>query len=147
MQHFAAAAAAVCQQGIPTFVSVINTGHLVASSGLSLRLDFDIKTWLSSSERSCLASHLAARVGMINVANHLLTPRGRAFAPWTHHPPPSRCLLSASAPPVDSLYFAKAVAQIPGGTIMHSFAVVKYENYFPARFICSKISAARPVHL
>lgn len=45
MQHFtAAAAAAVCQQGIPTFVSVINTGHLVASSGLSLRLDFDIKT-------------------------------------------------------------------------------------------------------
>lgn len=65
--------------GIPTFVLVINTWHLVASSRPCLHLDFDIEMRLNSSERSCLASHLAASVGMINVTNHLLTPGGQTF--------------------------------------------------------------------
>lgn len=120
--------------GIPTFVSVINTGHLVASSGPSFHLDFDIEMWPNSSERSCLASHLAACIGMINVTNHLLTPRGQAFSLS-----PITLLLPAvyflPLFPVDSLYLAQAVVfvsnsyQIPGNTIMHLFAV-KHEIFF-----------------
>lgn len=105
--------------GIPIFVFVINTGHLAASSRPSFGL------WHRNAERrSCLASHLAACVGMINVTNHLLTPRGQAFAlsPITLLLP---AVFSLPLYPVDSLYLAQAVVspptllQIPGNTTMH----------------------------
>lgn len=59
-------------------------GHLAASSELRRRrrLDFDIEIQLNSSERSCPASPLALCAGMINVTNHLLTPRGQDFGLW-----------------------------------------------------------------
>ena len=106
--------------GIPIFVSVINTGHLVASSGPSLHLDFDIEMWLNSSEWSSLASHLAACLGMINVTNHLLTPRGQAFALL-----PITLLLPAvfSLYPVDSLYLVQAIFCPPTDTRQHNYAV------------------------
>lgn len=69
--------------GIPTFVSVINTGHLVEHSRGCLHGDFDVKMWLDSwsffSQRGCQTSHWAACVGMINVTNHLLTRGGQSF--------------------------------------------------------------------
>lgn len=126
--------------GIPIFVSVINTGHLVASSGPSLHLHVDIKMWLNSSERSCLASHLAACAGMINVANHLLTPGGQTFAlsPITLLLP---AVFSLPLFPVDSLYLAQAVVFLlntacpPTDTKQRSYALslfaVKCEIFSP----------------
>lgn len=121
--------------GIPIFVSVINTGHLVASSGPSLHLDFDIEMWMNSSEGSCLASLLAARVGMINVTNHLLTPRGQAFA----LSPITLCLPAVFPPPLfplDSLYLAQALVFLSStDTRQHKYALslfaVKCEIFFP----------------
>lgn len=113
--------------GIPIFVSVINTGHLVASSGPSLHLDFDIEMWLNSSERSCMASHLAACVGMINVTNHLFDPKRSSLWPVAHHPPISCWLHSAPAPWIAFIllsqqFFSPTLLvhqQITGGTTMH----------------------------
>lgn len=94
--------------GIPVFVSVINTWHLVACSGPSLHLDFDIKMCPSPVGRSFLASHLAACIGMINVTNHLLTQKGQAFALL-----PITLLLPAvfflPLYNVESLYLAQAI--------------------------------------
>lgn len=109
--------------GIPIFVSVINTGHLVASSGSSLHLDFDIEMWMNSSEGSCLASLLAARVGMINVTNHLLTPRGQAFAlsPITLRLP---AVFPLPPFPLDSLYLAQALVFLSNtDTRQHKYAL------------------------
>ncbi len=142
--------------GIPIFVSVINTGHLVASSEPSLHLDFDIKMWLNSSETSCLASHLAACIGMINVTNHLLTLRGQAFAlsPITLLRP---AVFSLPLFPLDSLYLAQGIVLLsstacpPTDTRLHIYALslfaVKGEIFSPSRFIFPKISVIWPCGL
>lgn len=125
--------------GIPTFVSVINTGHLVASSRCSPHLDFDIKIWLNSSERSCQASHLAECVGMINVTNHLLTPRGQAFGLWPItllHP----AVFSLPLFSVETLYFALALVFSPQHYLSNNryHATHLYTVFFAInRFSCS----------
>lgn len=93
--------------------------------------DFDNEMWLRE------ALHLASCVGMMNVTNHLLTPKGQAFAlsPITLLPPAA--VFSLPLYPVDCLYLVEAVVvslvhqQIPRYTTMHFPCLQSSVRLFP----------------
>lgn len=135
--------------GSPGFVSVINTGHLVASSELHC-------TWTLKCEEEKLPgfSFSSSCVSMINVTYHLLTPRGQAFAPS-----PIILLLPAvfwlPLNPMDSLYllgqhfFSPALLDRHTDTRQLDVSLflfsVKCEMFSSSRFIFPELSIIHPV--